>query len=181
MLEIAHSRVFVPTDPFIAYRNPPGRAGKLHTGDNAPLWQFGINQVTQVGSKRHGMPEVVIPTHQFAKQPTRLIASHQFQLQPPHIVRRSLNHSASITALRYGHCRPASQRTPRSLVGQHQKTSGLQLLQKFPALPRLQRSAPPPPAQQFTDRPGQFHSRQASTAGNHFLDHLQIFSSHSMA
>src|SRR5206468_8862674 len=118
MLEIAYSSVFVPTDPFIAYRNQPGRAGKLHAGYNAPLWLFGINQVTQVGSKRHGMPEVVIPTHQFAKQPTRLIASHQFQLQPPHIVRPPLNHSASIAALGYGHFPPSSHRTPPSLSGQ---------------------------------------------------------------
>src|SRR5437870_5430465 len=105
MLEIAHARVLVPSDPFIAHRYPPGRAGKLHTSHNVPLRPFGINQVTQVRSKRHGMPEVVIPPH-----PVREIADAPHRFAP--VPTSTAPHRAPSLESQRQHCRPRLRALP---------------------------------------------------------------------
>jgi len=96
------------------------------------------NQVTQMRSKRNGMPEVVIPAHQLAKQPALLVSAHQFQLQPSHIVSGSRDHSPRIAAFGFWHFRPASHWAACPFVWQHQQTARIELLQKLSALSGLQ-------------------------------------------
>jgi hypothetical protein len=121
--QIAHALARVPTNPFIAHRDSPGRAGKLNAAQHGSLRQMGIDQVAQVRSKRHCMPKVGIPAHQLAEKPAGLPCLDSFHLQPAQIARCSADRPPRFAALGHWHLGPPAHRTARALFRQDHQTA----------------------------------------------------------